>query len=178
MFSWPPSVLRGWSLVWKAGRLWIRNNEDELWVTKVLGRPRAARAAKNNVVSCDSSKSNNPKTKTTCQLVKIFLAKLAEPARARITRRNQMSRVINDLFRKYWTPAFRDRKLFKRYEFLTVYGRDFSIWPQQSQGRFRIQWSFFYAHLKMRGRAEKFKMWGCSARNGRAGVKLRIGQQK
>ena len=148
------------------------------WTVSDQGRPRAARAAKNNVVSCDSSKSNNPKTKTTCQLVKIFLAKLAEPARARITRRNQMSRVINDLFRKYWTPAFRGRNLFKRNEFLTVDRRDFSIWPQQSQGRFRIEWSFFYAHLKMRGKAEKFKMWVCSDGKGRAGVKLRIGQQK
>ena len=42
-----------------------------------------------------------PKTKTTCQLVKIFLAKLAEPARARITRMNQMSRVRKDLLSKY-----------------------------------------------------------------------------
>ena len=42
-----------------------------------------------------------PKTKTTCQLVKIFLAKFAEPARARITRMNQMSRVRNDLLSKY-----------------------------------------------------------------------------
>ena len=41
------------------------------------------------------------KTKRTCQLVKIFLAKLAEPARARITRMNQMSRVRKDLLSKY-----------------------------------------------------------------------------
>ena len=49
---------------------------------------------KNNVLTI-------PKTKTTCQLVKIFLAKFAEPARARITRMNQMSRVRNDLLSKY-----------------------------------------------------------------------------
>ena len=41
------------------------------------------------------------KTKRTCQLVKIFLAKLAEPVRARITRMNQMSRVRKDLLSKY-----------------------------------------------------------------------------
>ena len=41
------------------------------------------------------------KTKTTCQLVKIFLAKLAEPVRARITRMNQVIRVRNDLLSKY-----------------------------------------------------------------------------
>ena len=35
--SWPPSVLQGFDLVWKAGRLWIQHNDKTVskWVTKV-----------------------------------------------------------------------------------------------------------------------------------------------
>ena len=40
-------------------------------------------------------------------------------------------------------------------EFLTMYRRDFSVGPQKSQGRLRIQWAFFNAHLEMRGNAER-----------------------
>ena len=31
VFAWPPSVLQGFGLVWKAGRLWIQHNE---WVSQ------------------------------------------------------------------------------------------------------------------------------------------------
>ena len=42
IFSWPPSVLRGFGLVWKAGRLWIQHSGSEqsvnylmLWVIRL-----------------------------------------------------------------------------------------------------------------------------------------------
>ena len=48
--SWPPSVLRGSGLLWKAGRLWIHNNQwNNDWLIN-QGRPRASRAAKKTVL--------------------------------------------------------------------------------------------------------------------------------
>ena len=35
VFSWPPSVLLGFGLVWKAGRLWIHNSQ---WVRTVISK--------------------------------------------------------------------------------------------------------------------------------------------
>ena len=51
--SWPPSVLQGFDLVWKAERLWIQYKDKRVskWVSD-QGRPRAARAAKNSHFAC------------------------------------------------------------------------------------------------------------------------------
>ena len=36
VFAWPPSILQGFGLVWKAGRLWIQHNQwVSEWVTRV-----------------------------------------------------------------------------------------------------------------------------------------------